>query len=104
MLKPQEAPWPGIQKVTLEVRDQQGQACPDQQVLTVTVCTCDHSATCNSRAATKSSKLGPAAIGLLLLGLLMLLREHMFISVPSLLTGLFFNWKVTPSILQLKSP
>ncbi|XP_060773614.1 desmoglein-2.1-like [Neoarius graeffei] len=74
MLKPQDAPWPGLLQVTLEVRDQQGMSCPDKQVLKVTVCTCDKSATCGPTAVQgKSSELGSAGIGLLILGLLMLL-------------------------------
>ncbi|XP_060773607.1 desmoglein-2.1-like [Neoarius graeffei] len=74
MLKPQDAPWPGPLQVTLEVRDQQGISCPDKQVLKVTVCTCDESATCGTIVAQgKSSELGSAGIGLLVLGLLMLL-------------------------------
>ncbi|XP_060773617.1 desmoglein-2.1-like isoform X1 [Neoarius graeffei] len=74
MLKPQDAPWPGPLQVTLEVRDQQGISCPDKQVLKVTVCTCDKSATCGTIVAQrKGSELGSAGIGLLVLGLLMLL-------------------------------
>lgn len=92
MLKPQDAPWPGPHQVTLEVRDQQGVSCPDKQVLKVDVCTCDKSATCSSiTPQKKSSVLGGAGIGLLLLGLLMLLREHNF----NVLTCLF---QVTPSL------
>lgn len=92
MLKPQDTLWPGPHQVILEVRDQQGLSCPDRQVLKVDVCTCDKSATCGSiLGQKKSSKLGGAGIGLLLLGLLMLLRKHTFISVPSVLTGLFLN-------------
>ncbi|KAF5900438.1 desmoglein-2-like, partial [Clarias magur] len=74
MLKPQDSPWPGPQKVTLEVRDQQGESCPEKQVLKLDVCTCDNSGTCAAiRSDLKSSVLGSAGIGLLLLGLLMLL-------------------------------
>lgn len=97
MLKPQDILWPGPHQVTLEVRDQQGVHCPDQQVLKLDVCTCDKSATCGPVAAQKkSSVLGGAGIGLLVLGLLMLLREHTFTSVLSVLTGLTLI--VTPSI------
>lgn len=62
------------------VTDEQGQACPDPQKVKVVVCTCEDRAVCSRRGAysqpTKKAELGPAAIGLLLLGLLILLREY----------------------------
>lgn len=68
MLKPLEDPWPGPQKVTMEIRDQQGESCPEKQVLKLDVCSAN-------RGQSKSSVLGGAGIGLLLLGFLTLLRE-----------------------------
>ncbi|XP_042368749.1 desmoglein-3-like [Plectropomus leopardus] len=63
--------WPGIYEVTLEVKDQQGVACPEPQKVTVHVCTCEEGVTCRTRKIPQS-ELGPAAIGLLFLGLLLL--------------------------------
>lgn len=75
VLKPLSPQWPGPYKVTLEVKDQQGLACPDQQVLNLDVCTCEKQGVCGARGVRdKGATLGAAAIGLMLLGLLMLLR------------------------------
>lgn len=61
------------------VKDKQGKACPEPQKVKVQVCTCEDGMNCGKRGAngqpTKSSALGPAGIGLLFLGLLLLLRE-----------------------------
>lgn len=61
------------------VADAQGHSCPDDQPFTVSVCTCAEDAEdCSSRTgrqAAPSSELSAAAIGLLLLGLCLLLRE-----------------------------
>ncbi|TSK58112.1 Desmoglein-2 [Bagarius yarrelli] len=76
MLKPLDTLWPGPRQVTLEIQDQQGLSCPDKQVLKLDVCTCDKSGACVVAAdalSRKSSKLGSAGIGLLILGFLMLL-------------------------------
>ncbi|XP_070765423.1 desmoglein-2.1-like [Enoplosus armatus] len=77
ILRAQESMWPGFYEVEFEVRDGQGEACPDPQKVTVQVCTCEDGVTCGKRGAngqsTKGAELGPAGIGLLLLGLLLLL-------------------------------
>ncbi|KAL7888147.1 hypothetical protein AOLI_G00031210 [Acnodon oligacanthus] len=74
ILRTHESLWPGTQEVTVEVRDQQGEACPEPQVLKLDVCTCDRHGLCGARGAQqKGSVLGKAGIGLLLLGLLLLL-------------------------------
>ncbi|XP_077440238.1 desmoglein-2.1-like isoform X3 [Vanacampus margaritifer] len=69
--------WPGLHEVELLVMDQQGQACSEPQKVTVKVCTCEDGAICGRRGGRgqpdKKSELGPAGIGLLLLGLLLLL-------------------------------
>lgn len=61
------------------VKDEQGKACPEPQKVKVHVCTCEDGVICGKRGAngqpTKSSELGPAGIGLLFLGLLLLLRK-----------------------------
>ncbi|XP_035526636.1 desmoglein-2-like [Morone saxatilis] len=65
--------WPGIYKVTMEVKDQQGYACASFQTMQVIVCTCHkETKTCVARS-TKTSGFGASGILLLLLGLLLLL-------------------------------
>lgn len=80
ILRAQESLWPGFYEVEFMVTDEQGQACPDPQKVKVQVCTCENGVVCGQRDAngqpSKKSQLGPAAIGLLLLGLLLLLREY----------------------------
>ncbi|XP_064189889.1 desmoglein-2.1 [Anguilla rostrata] len=73
ILRAHEALWPGPYAVSMEVADQQGQVCPDKQVLTVDVCTCDEKNVCGDREAGTGALFGGPAIGLLILGLLMLL-------------------------------
>lgn len=76
--------WPGHYEVTFEIRDKQGVACPDKQVLEMEVCTCEKGVTSCSRRQQqlqegapirKSSQLGGAAVGALLFGFLALLCE-----------------------------
>ncbi|XP_029380665.1 desmoglein-2-like [Echeneis naucrates] len=65
--------WPGIYKVVLEVKDQQGLSCDDFQTVDVTVCTChENTKSCLSRQK-KTVGFGAAGVLLLLLGLLLLL-------------------------------
>uniref|UniRef100_A0A3Q1D8P7 Cadherin domain-containing protein n=1 Tax=Amphiprion ocellaris TaxID=80972 RepID=A0A3Q1D8P7_AMPOC len=77
ILRAQESLWPGFYEVKFEVRDQQGEACPEPQKVKVQVCTCEDGVVCGQRGAngqpSKKTELGPAGIGLLLLGLLLLL-------------------------------
>ncbi|XP_050994933.1 desmoglein-2 [Labeo rohita] len=67
--------WPGFYEVTMEIRDKQGLACPEKQVLRFEVCTCSEGAFCASKVAalrTTSASFGTAGIGLLILGFLCL--------------------------------
>uniref|UniRef100_A0A3Q0QVB1 Cadherin domain-containing protein n=1 Tax=Amphilophus citrinellus TaxID=61819 RepID=A0A3Q0QVB1_AMPCI len=73
ILRSQEPVWPGIYAVEFLVKDQQGHACQEPQKMRVQVCTCENGVTCAKRGATKGAELGPAGIGLLMLGLLLLL-------------------------------
>ncbi|XP_071393559.1 desmoglein-2.1-like [Centroberyx affinis] len=75
ILRAQESMWPGSYEVALEVKDQQGLACPDVQHVKVEVCTCEEGKVCGVRGASSrtGAELGAAAIGLIFLGLLMLL-------------------------------
>ena len=72
ILRCHDSLWPGTYEVTVEIQDQQGEMCPEPQKVQVDVCTCDEGRSCK---ISKGSELGPAAIGLIFLGLLMLLRE-----------------------------
>uniref|UniRef100_A0AAR2KP01 Desmoglein 2 n=1 Tax=Pygocentrus nattereri TaxID=42514 RepID=A0AAR2KP01_PYGNA len=76
VLIPQESLWPGSYKVTMEIKDQQGLACPDKQVLQIEVCTCSEEGTCSHSRAVKTAataSFGALGIGFLLLGVLILL-------------------------------
>lgn len=67
--------WPGIYKVSLDVKDQQGKSCSDVQMMDVTVCSCEETTkSCKDRSTTSKS-FGAPGVLLLLLGLLLLLRE-----------------------------
>uniref|UniRef100_A0A8C2D4Z0 Desmoglein 2 n=1 Tax=Cyprinus carpio TaxID=7962 RepID=A0A8C2D4Z0_CYPCA len=71
--------WPGEYELTVDVKDQQGLSCPEPQKIQVDVCTCTNQGACaragpsGTSGAFKGSRLGPAGIGLLFLGLLSLL-------------------------------
>ncbi|XP_061894791.1 desmoglein-2.1-like [Entelurus aequoreus] len=83
ILRTQESLWPGLHEVVLLVKDMQGEASLQPQKVTVQVCTCEDGAICGRRGAHgqpgKRAELGPAAIGLLLLGPLL------FLLIPLLL-------------------
>lgn len=79
--------WPGVYKLQVAVADAQGHSCPDDQPFTVSVCTCvEDTEDCSARTARQaapSSELSTTAIGLLLLGLCLLLRESSLCSYLS---------------------
>lgn len=73
ILRDQARLWPGIHKVTMEIKDQQGKSCADIQTMDVVVCTCDENTkTCVPRSNVTRT-FGAAGVLLLLLGLLLLL-------------------------------
>ncbi|XP_036374470.1 desmoglein-2-like [Megalops cyprinoides] len=75
ILRPHDHLWPGSYRVAVEIKDQQGKACLDEQVLDVMVCTCEDGegvVACGNRE-TPSAVFGAPGLGLLLLGLLLLL-------------------------------
>ncbi|XP_061654604.1 desmoglein-2-like protein [Phyllopteryx taeniolatus] len=73
ILRDQEHLWPGMYKVAVEIKDQQGESCADIQMLDVVVCTCEpNTKGCGARNESRSY-FGVGAILLLLLGLLLLL-------------------------------
>ncbi|MGH0119999.1 UNVERIFIED_CONTAM: hypothetical protein FKN15_061117 [Acipenser sinensis] len=76
LLRPTKTIWPGQYGVTLLIYDQQGKSCSDKQVLNIAVCTCKNTGSCatdSDRVQSIGARLGPAAIGLMILGLLLLL-------------------------------
>lgn len=80
ILRAKEPLWPGLYEVKVLVKDEQGKACPEPQTVKIRVCTCEDGVICGKKGGggkpTKSSELGPAGIGLLILGLLLLLRKY----------------------------
>ncbi|KAM7125799.1 desmoglein-3 [Molossus nigricans] len=79
LLMSQGQPSPGVYRISLVITDRQDRQCDTPESLTVEVCQCDYRDICTaphtgSRYREYSSvRLGPAAIGLILLGLLLLL-------------------------------
>ncbi|KAM8889862.1 desmoglein-2.1-like [Synchiropus picturatus] len=77
ILRARETLWPKLYKVQFLIKDGQGEACPEPQTVEVIVCTCEDGVMCGKRGGngrpSKDIALGPAGIGLLLLGLLLLL-------------------------------
>ncbi|XP_041102023.1 desmoglein-2-like [Polyodon spathula] len=76
LLRPTKTFWPGQYSVTLLIYDQQGKSCSDKQVLNIAVCTCENTRACvpvTDRLQSTGARLGPAAIGLMILALLLLL-------------------------------
>lgn len=77
ILRAEKNLWPGPYKVLLDIKDQQGLSCPDGEELKLEACTCTDKKLCTAAGKGKrSAALGSAGIGLLLLGLLLLLREY----------------------------
>uniref|UniRef100_A0AAY4CW34 Cadherin domain-containing protein n=1 Tax=Denticeps clupeoides TaxID=299321 RepID=A0AAY4CW34_9TELE len=81
ILRTQRALWPGRYSVAMVIRDQQGEACADNQVLQLEVCTCDEAKTCLQRERrTSDIRLGAAGVFMILLGFLLLLCESLLLS------------------------
>ncbi|GLD53974.1 desmoglein-2-like protein [Lates japonicus] len=80
ILRAKETLWPGSYEVEFEVKDEQGEACPEPQKVKVQVCTCEDGVVCGKRGSNgqpnKGAELGPAGIGLLFLGLLLLVLHE----------------------------
>uniref|UniRef100_A0ABM5GBF8 Desmoglein-2 n=1 Tax=Pogona vitticeps TaxID=103695 RepID=A0ABM5GBF8_9SAUR len=64
---------PGIYEIPVIVKDNQGLACPDRQILKLEVCECVDGAGCQGKLVSSTVMLGPAAIALIILALLLLL-------------------------------
>ncbi|XP_054174213.1 desmoglein-3 isoform X1 [Homo sapiens] len=83
LLRAQEQIPPGVYHISLVLTDSQNNRCEMPRSLTLEVCQCDNRGICGTSYPTTSpgtrygrphsGRLGPAAIGLLLLGLLLLL-------------------------------
>ncbi|XP_072568951.1 desmoglein-2.1-like isoform X2 [Paramormyrops kingsleyae] len=74
VLKPNCKLESGSSKITLVIKDHQGLACSDNQVLNLDVCTCTEDSVCGGRALRGSSiSFGSAAIGAMLLGIILIL-------------------------------
>ncbi|XP_037661502.1 desmoglein-3 [Choloepus didactylus] len=83
LLRAQQPISPGVYRISLLVTDRQSRQCETPDSLTVEVCQCDNRDICRTSDSSKdrqptyrtlaSGELGPAAIGLIILGLLMLL-------------------------------
>ncbi|XP_035271404.1 uncharacterized protein LOC118226145 [Anguilla anguilla] len=87
LLTSQEILWPGSFEITLEIKDKQGVACPDKQVVRLDVCTCMEGGICGPQklSAEVTPKLAGLGIGILALGFVALL------AVPILLTFCSFG-------------
>uniref|UniRef100_A0A8D3BNA7 Cadherin domain-containing protein n=1 Tax=Scophthalmus maximus TaxID=52904 RepID=A0A8D3BNA7_SCOMX len=92
ILRVQESLWPGFYEVELVIRDEQGEACPEPQKVKVRVCTCEDGVVCGKKGGnadpSKGAELGPAGIGLLFLGLLLLACKD--VSILRVSTEFFF--------------
>ncbi|XP_006835191.1 PREDICTED: desmoglein-3 [Chrysochloris asiatica] len=122
LLRAQQQISPGVYTVFLTVRDRQNRWCNTPESLTLEVCECDNRDVCGTYDPSKdpgptygkrsSVKLGPAAIGLIFLGLLLLLLIPLlllacdwgmgplggmasgFIPVPDGSEGTIQQWKI----------
>ncbi|XP_039666442.1 desmoglein-2-like isoform X1 [Perca fluviatilis] len=99
-LNAQESMWPGFYEVKFVVRDKQGEACPDPQKVTVEVCTCVDGVVCGKRATSKKSEFGPLGIGLLVLGLLLLLRKYDVMLILMKWAKTFYTFAVLTTITR----
>ncbi|XP_073926194.1 desmoglein-3 isoform X2 [Castor canadensis] len=96
LLNAQQKVSPGVYRVSLLVADNQDRQCETPEILTLNVCRCDDRGTCGSSNPSRdpqviyeksSWRLGPAAIGLLLLGLLLLLLAPLLLLTCDCGTG-----------------
>ncbi|XP_036377128.1 desmoglein-2-like [Megalops cyprinoides] len=83
ILKPQDTLWPRSYEIAFEIKDQQGLACPDKEVLQLEACECVNNETCGVKAnellaiapvrSENAHALGALGIGALMTGFLVLL-------------------------------
>ncbi|XP_007951650.1 desmoglein-3 [Orycteropus afer afer] len=122
LLRAQQEVSPGVYRIALTVTDRQNMQCDTPESLTLEVCQCDDRNICGTYDPSKnpgptyrtqpSVELGPAAIGLIFLGLLLLLLVPLlllacdcgmgpiggvtggFIPVPDGSEGTIHQWKI----------
>lgn len=75
MLLQQRAQKLGRSEIQFLISDNQGFSCPEKQILTLTVCRCLDGSGCVGALGDGHVGLGPAAIALIILAFLLLLRE-----------------------------
>lgn len=85
----------GRSEVPLLISDSQGFSCPERQVLQLTVCECLKGGGCAAALYDNYVGLGPAAIALMILALLLLLRKS---SEPVL--SVFSPWPVLNPVVS----
>lgn len=73
----------GRSEVPILISDSQGFSCPETQVLQLTVCQCLRGGGCAEAQYDNYVGLGPAAIALMILALLLLLRKSSVSPVQS---------------------
>ena len=66
----------GTSEIHFQIADSQGFSCPEEQILRLTVCNCVEGSGCVKMWADSYVGLGPAAIALIILALLLLLRKY----------------------------
>ena len=66
----------GTSEIHFRIVDSQGFSCPEEQILKLTVCNCVEGSGCVKMWADSYVGLGPAAIALIILALLLLLRKY----------------------------
>lgn len=75
MLLQQSEQKPGRSEIPFLISDSQGFSCPERQVLQLTVCECLRGGGCAEAQYDNYVGLAPAAIALMILALLLLLRK-----------------------------
>lgn len=78
----------GRSEIPFLISDRQGFSCPERQVLQLTVCECPKGGGCAAALYHNHVGLGPAAIALMILALLLLLRKSVFPGPCMVLIGL----------------
>lgn len=68
---------PGRREIQFLISDSQGLSCPEKQVLKLTICKCLEGGGCVEPLQDSYVGLGPAAIALIILALLLLLRKYL---------------------------
>ncbi|XP_014353651.1 desmoglein-2-like [Latimeria chalumnae] len=75
LIVPKKTLWGNFYEIQVDVKDRQGLSCSEKQILKVEICRCPDGINCVALRISdeKNAELGGGAIGLMILGLLMLL-------------------------------